>query len=327
MQLGEMQLGEMQHFNTTPLGEMQHDTSLHLNHGGNGSHSDALGQWRYMDDVVLVCQYITLNSYIYYGHNGRWIYKNGLLTSNSDILYISSSLLRKLIIKNEIQLLNTIFGNFKFYGNDFIKMLLFQYKNKISTSLTSVNGIIGNENLVKYLVELGADVNKENKFNETPLYCACRKGNEKIVKYLIEHGANVNRGNEKIVKYLVEHGADVNKINQYNETPLYGACEEGNEKIVKYLVEHGANIKIDERGNKNLVKYLVELGADINDKSRNGDTPLIMARKSRNGNLVKYLVEHGAVINKEIPQFRAIKRGNEPLIKYLVEHGADIKYK
>jgi ankyrin repeat protein len=58
----------------------------------------------------------------------------------------------------------------------------------------------GNENLVKYLVELGADVNKENKFNETPLYCACRKGNEKIVKYLIEHGANVNR------------------VNQYNET-------------------------------------------------------------------------------------------------------------
>ncbi|KAG4087752.1 hypothetical protein H8356DRAFT_1328459 [Neocallimastix lanati (nom. inval.)] len=63
--------------------------------GVNGSYSDALGQygdicrnvreysskqkemcndvWR--GDAVLVCQYITLYSYICYGHNGRW-YKN-----------------------------------------------------------------------------------------------------------------------------------------------------------------------------------------------------------------------------------------------------------
>jgi len=87
-------------------------------------------------------------------------------------------------------------------------------------------------------------------------------------------------GNENLVKYLVELGADVNKENKFNETPLYGACEEeeGKEKIVKYLVEHGINIKIVnmngysplfmtcKSGNKSLVKYLVELGADINDK-------------------------------------------------------------
>jgi len=67
------------------------------------------------------------------------IYKNGFLTPNrldfimkncSDILYISSSLLKILIKKNEIQLLRIIFDNSKFYDNDFIKHLLYQYKYK-----------------------------------------------------------------------------------------------------------------------------------------------------------------------------------------------------
>ncbi|KAG4086158.1 hypothetical protein H8356DRAFT_1357339 [Neocallimastix lanati (nom. inval.)] len=173
---------------------------------GNGSPSDALGQWRYMqtcndvwrDDVALVCQYITLNSYICYGHNGRWIYKNGLLTSNrlnfmikkySDILYISSSLLKKLIIKNEIQLLNIIFGNFKFYGNDFIKMLLFQYKNKISTSLTSVNGIMSND-------QYNISINHSTENFQDYFVKLCKDGKDNIIKYLIEHGADVNKANK-----------------------------------------------------------------------------------------------------------------------------------
>ena len=67
------------------------------------------------------------------------IYRNGFLTPNrldfimkncSDILYISSSLLKILIKKNEIQLLRIVFDNSKFYDNDFIKHLLYQYKYK-----------------------------------------------------------------------------------------------------------------------------------------------------------------------------------------------------
>ena len=76
------------------------------------------------------------------------IYKNRFLIPNplnfiiencSDILCISSSLLKILIKNNEIQLLNIIFGNFKFYDNDFIQRLLNHYKNKRSTSVTKLN--------------------------------------------------------------------------------------------------------------------------------------------------------------------------------------------
>ena len=80
--------------------------------------------------------------------------------------------------------------------------------------------------LIKYLVELGADINKENKNDETPLFNAHLNGN----------------GNEVVVKYLVELGANINKKNKRSETLLINACKSGNEALVKYLVELGVDI-------------------------------------------------------------------------------------
>jgi len=45
----------------------------------------------------------------------------------------------------------------------------------------------GNLNLVKYLVDLGSNINKVNSSNGwTPLFFACEKGHQDIVKYLME---------------------------------------------------------------------------------------------------------------------------------------------
>jgi len=60
--------------------------------------------------------------------------------------------------------------------------------------------------MVKYLVEHGADINKEDHYGKTPFFKAC-------------HG-----GNEPIVKYLVERGADINKESEDGLTPLFHAC-------------------------------------------------------------------------------------------------------
>ncbi|OUM58750.1 hypothetical protein PIROE2DRAFT_22739, partial [Piromyces sp. E2] len=55
-----------------------------------------------------------------------------------------------------------------------------------------------NENIkvVKYLVEHGADINKENYERETPLFYACKSGNEAVIKYLVERGADINKENK-----------------------------------------------------------------------------------------------------------------------------------
>lgn len=45
--------------------------------------------------------------------------------------------------------------------------------------------------MVKYLVEQGVNINKENKYRETPIFYACESGNEIIVKYLMEHETDI----------------------------------------------------------------------------------------------------------------------------------------
>ena len=53
--------------------------------------------------------------------------------------------------------------------------------------------------MVKYLVNLGANIHAEN---EQPLYNACINGHLSVVKYLLEQGAN---------KYRLDYD-DINRI-------------------------------------------------------------------------------------------------------------------
>lgn len=43
------------------------------------------------------------------------------------------------------------------------------------------------------MVEHGTDINKDNEFNETPLYNVFESGNKILIKYLVELGANINK--------------------------------------------------------------------------------------------------------------------------------------
>jgi ankyrin repeat protein len=185
-------------------------------------------------------------------------------------------------------------------------------------------------NIVKYLVEHGADVNAKNAKGRTALMWASTNRRLEIVKYLVEHGADVNPKDYEgstallnaasgrrfnIVKYLVEHGADVNARPEFGYTALIYASEKGRLDIVKYLIEHGADVNAkDDDGNTALliaakycdrldvIKYLVEHGADINAKDRYKDSVLLIAAQdciSRGVRLdiVKYLIKHGADVN------------------------------
>ena len=269
-----------------------------------------------------------------------------LINDNHNDLYISSYLIKLLMKENEVELLKIIFDNSKFYDNEFIKQLIYQYKYKTLISTKELNQKISNKEykiiidyessyyysfsssntfkiknmnktLIYYLVEHGIDINKDNIFKETPLFYTCKSGNKDLVEYLVKHGADINKkvlymacfsGNKYLVKYLVEHGADINKENWYGESILFDVCKSGNNDLVEYLVEHGA---------------------DINKESWSGETVLFDVCRSGNKDLVKYLVENGADIKKENQNgltvlFMACESGNKYLVKYLVEHGADI---
>ena len=97
--------------------------------------------------------------------------------------------------------------------------------------------LIGKFDIVKVLLEAGANVNLEDNEGETPIYTAAWSEHLETVKLLIESGANVNHENNKgetvlsqivfynnltkTVKLLIDSRADVNHVDNDGQTPLF----------------------------------------------------------------------------------------------------------
>ena len=244
-------------------------------------------------------------------------------------------------------------------GNDIKIMKNLFEKGEFEKKFYNTVDVKINIEIVKYLVEKGANVNAKNYNRSTPLIIACYENDIEIVKYLVEKGADVNtkdingvtplliaceRNDINIVKHLVENGANVNEKNRFEITPLITACQKNDIEIVKYLVEKGANVNEEtknqdtplmialNRKNIKIVKYLVEKGANVNEKNKYEMTPLTIACNSRNFEILNYLVQNGADLNAKNNNGKtqlmvAYEINHIDLFKYLVEIGANVNEK
>ena len=163
----------------------------------------------------------------------------------------------------------------------------------------------------------GTVIYKNNTYHGvTALWCASCSDNYNIVKILVENGANVNNPSYdgssplawacfyrqlKIVQFLVEHGADVNTADQYETTCLMYACKSGN-----YYV----------------VKHLLEMGADPLRKSLNGKTALHFSADGDDVAISHLLVAAGLKLNKDnygrTPLMLAALRGQIDAVEYFI---------
>ncbi len=139
---------------------------------------------------------------------------------------------------------------------------------KVNNSYNTFGGIYGNTalmwysyhgdlNIVKYLIEKGADINAEGRYGDTALIWGSERGNLEVVKYLIKKGDNVKNkygnialirssyvGHLNIIKYLIDNGADVNFKNKNGDTALIASVGEFfapelsniNSEIINYLI-------------------------------------------------------------------------------------------
>ena len=137
----------------------------------------------------------------------------------------------------------------------------------------------GNFQEVKRLIESGADVNgrclHENLGNETALHVAAKSGSLEMVKYLVEHGAKVRRedyhgpnsvlwlacarGNHVVVDYLLQHGAIEDLNARVLNSPLYTACSRGHTAVVQTLLKYNVDIRKErvlECGNDEIISIL-----------------------------------------------------------------------
>ena len=127
---------------------------------------------------------------------------------------------------------------------------------------------------VNRLIKSGVNIDYKSYYNwegASPLMLACYKGYYEIVKILINNGADVNFTDNykrtpfynaiidinlqkknsnviKILELLIQHGAKKkNIVTSDGRTPLLEAINEGDSQIVRFLLQHGLlNLDIDK---------------------------------------------------------------------------------
>ncbi|KAF8268320.1 ankyrin repeat-containing domain protein [Lactarius quietus] len=175
------------------------------------------------------------------------------------------------------------------------------------------------------LYRYGAAMGVQDAVPDTPLHVASLNGQVDIMRWLLDHGADSNAcGSGRwtplhyaadgrqldAVQVLLKYNADVNLQNGGGKTPL---CEALTDRslvegkivdVVRHLLEHGAdpNIPRDDHstalhlassgGSLEVARLLLGYGAKVDEKDGQGMTPFQVAESNE---LKKLLLEHGAV--------------------------------
>lgn len=211
--------------------------------------------------------------------------------------------------------------------------------------------------MVKTLIDNGADVNIPGEFDYTPLIIAFEQNLHKIANLLLDKEVDVNhetlnkntaliyasRSNRtESVKRLLEKGANPNTNSLNRDTPLTYAARNYNVDIAKLLLDSGADpnekgiseyhpVQILLRKEYEPIDFL-ELLLDntnimVNVVDKDYNTPLMLAVNRESFVIAKMLLKHGAdtsYINKK--EFNCLsmasKQNAENIVQLLINHGA-----
>lgn len=186
----------------------------------------------------------------------------------------------------------------------------------------------GHLEIVKFLVENGADVQSEDNYS---LRWAVIEGHLEVVKYLVSRGADqfaydshaiktaTLYKNYEIIEFLMENITDQKHI-------LLSLCKTGDLELVKKYInflnkdEIALGIAAD-KNHFNIVEYLINNGYDV---QYSNNIALTLASDSGHLEMVKYLVSKGASVddNDNYAIEAASDKGHLKIVKYLLDNGA-----
>ena len=180
----------------------------------------------------------------------------------------------------------------------------------------------GYVDMLRPLIDAGADPTARDRFGQTPLDIALAYKNGNVVAALLHSGQKLKesqqiaeetmesatlRGQTEIARILLDNGFDVNKPSAKGSIYLNDAALKGQKKMVQLLLEHGASLTALNQtggtalhdaalgGNVEVVTLLLDHGAGIDDREvESGATPLMMAASMGRVEVVTLLLKRGA---------------------------------
>ena len=184
----------------------------------------------------------------------------------------------------------------------------------------------GNLEIIKMLVENGAEVDATDSRDQTALQRASMKGHIAIVAYLLDHHANV-------------HHTDKDGV-----TAILLAAHAGFTGILQLLIDRGADPQRPSSkgwmplhlcyGHPETTNCLLKEGADVNSFGKYSHTPLYLAASQNHPEVVKVLLSynpdleitltHACSENNDLALTAATARGHVEVIRLLLEAGANI---
>jgi ankyrin repeat protein len=189
---------------------------------------------------------------------------------------------------------------------------------------------LNREDLVKLLVEAGANPNAKTRYGIAPLTLACTNGSAAIVELLLAHKADptvannegatalmtcARTGNVDAMRPLIVRGANVNAVEGFRgQTALMWAASENNAEAVTMLAEAGADVNAESKsgftaflfaargGGIDAARALLASGANVNDQAPDGTNALGMSVLNAQYATTLFLLEKGADPNAPDPR-------------------------
>ncbi len=231
---------------------------------------------------------------------------------------------------------------------------------KNESGLTPLNqaSYEGHIEIVKLLLDLGADVAIGDNENSQPIHNAAVAGHTDVIELLSSRGADINaqddNGNtpllfalmfrhQETAQYLIGAGADINISNNDNVSPLHYSALREQLELLKIIISRGANLNQKSRSGRTalsfaagsnyleIVEYLLKLGADTEIPEDYGRTPLLwVARETGNADMAALLIRYGANVNArdrgdDTPLVLAAWRGFSGIVNLLLDNGAIVE--
>lgn len=137
----------------------------------------------------------------------------------------------------------------------------------------------GDLELVKQLIAEGSEINQQNPWGLTPLYKAFCSGNDELINYLIEQGADewfCKEGStmpicyhyvlmvcdHKWINYFIEKGLDSNVLDEDGSNSLYNLFSSSHYSATthKLLLDAGCNPETENKFGYSAMSYLNNCG-------------------------------------------------------------------